>query len=76
MFYLQNKVLHFFSNVVEKHDLEIWMDGQTDKHLSFYSAQPSALSREVIQLKQPLIVGKIPKDDPLVLSLKQKYSLR
>ena len=40
--------------------------------LSFFSSQPSAVTREVTQLKQPLILRKFLKDGPFVLSLKHK----
>ena len=43
--------------------------------LSFFK-QPSALTLEVPQLKQPSIVRIFPKDGPFVLSLKRNYSLR
>ena len=43
--------------------------------LSSFSSQPSTVTQEVTQLKQPSIVRIFPKDNTFVHSLKQNYSL-
>ena len=43
---------------------------------SFFYSQPSAVTREVTQLKQPSIVRMFPKNGLFVLSLKRNYTLR
>ena len=42
----------------------------------FFLSQPSTLTQEVTQLKQPSIARIFPKNGPFVLNLKGKYSLR